>query len=243
MIGHPTVDDQKQFWDWHWQHWKERRTINEWKDKRHEVVLTFLSLLSLDHPRILDLGCGPGWYTEKLAHFGPTTGIDLSEEAIQMAQARFPHIKFISGNLYDLPLPAEHYDVVVSQEVFDHVEDQVEFVRRAAYVLKPKGYLILSCANKFVMDRLQEGEFPAQPNTHIAQYLNIKRLKGLIQPYFRVLRIKSILPIGHRGILKLINSYKVNKILGHLISSRYLDSLKERACLGYQLILLAQKKL
>jgi 2-polyprenyl-3-methyl-5-hydroxy-6-metoxy-1,4-benzoquinol methylase len=238
----PTIDEQRDFWDWHWEHWQERKTINEWKNRRHETILSSLHSLSLEHPRILDLGCGPGWYTESLASFGTTTGVDISEEAIRMAKSRFPNIQFIAGNLYDLPLPTEHFDVVVSQEVFDHVEDQIGFIERVAYFLKPRGYLILSCANKFVMDRLEEGKFPVQPDAHIARYVNRKELKHLIEAHFRFLRVKSILPIGHRGILRLVNSHKINAVLKYVLSSKYLEEMKERLGLGHQLIILAQKK-
>jgi 2-polyprenyl-3-methyl-5-hydroxy-6-metoxy-1,4-benzoquinol methylase len=238
----PAIDDQKRFWDWHWQHWQERRTVNAWKDKRHATILAFLRSLRLDQPMILDLGCGPGWYTEKLAQFGPTTGVDLSEEAISMAKSRFPHITFVAANLYELQLPAARFDVVVSQEVFDHVEDQRAFVGRVATLLKSRGYLILSCTNKFVMDRLREGEFPPQPAAHIAQYLNARELKRLLRTHFRVIRITSVLPMGSRGILRLINSYKLNTLLRYLLPPTQLDALKERGGFGYQLIVLAQKR-
>jgi len=58
-----------------------------------------------------------GLVTERFAQLGPTTGIDLSTEAVATARARCPHITFIAGNVYDSPLPAAHFDVVVSQEV------------------------------------------------------------------------------------------------------------------------------
>src|SRR5262249_49094563 len=116
----PTIDEQKRFWDWHWQHWQDRKTINEWKDRRHDMVVSFVGSLGLDNPLILDVGCGPGWYTNRLSRFGNVTGIDLSEEAIQMAKSRFRHITFIARNVFDDPLPAGHFDVVVSQEVIDH---------------------------------------------------------------------------------------------------------------------------
>src|SRR5262249_4155428 len=90
----PTIDTQKKFWEWHWQHWHDRKTINEWKDKRHERIIHYVSSLRLTRPRILDVGCGPGWYTNQLCQFGSVMGIDLSEEAIGMAKAAFPHIAF-----------------------------------------------------------------------------------------------------------------------------------------------------
>ena len=239
----PTIDRQKQFWDWHWQNWRERKTINSWKERRHELLLSALRSLQLDRPHILDLGCGQGWFAAKLAMFGDTTGIDLSEEGIRDARRRDPHVNFIAGNLYTYPLPFEYYDVIVSQEVVDHVQDQVAFIHRAADVLKPGGYFILSCANKFVIDRVGPDEFPEQPPDHIADYLSLSDLKRLLSARFRVIHARSILPVaGSRGILRLVNSFKVNAALGTFLSPHQVDALKEFAGFGYQLVALAQKK-
>src|SRR5260370_23875962 len=108
---------QKRFRNWHWQHWEDRNTVNEWTHKRNEMVLSFVSSLSLEHPHILDVGCSPGRYMDKLSHFGKVTRIDFSEEAIDTARFRFPHIAFIGRNLYDHSLPVGPFDLVVSQEV------------------------------------------------------------------------------------------------------------------------------
>jgi 2-polyprenyl-3-methyl-5-hydroxy-6-metoxy-1,4-benzoquinol methylase len=242
----PTLDEQSQFWNWHWQHWRERNTINEWKERRHEAILSFLKKLPLRNPQILDLGCGPGWYTKNLALYGEVTGLDLSDDAIKVAQTKYPHITFHAGNLYDFPLPVGHYDVVVAQEVFDHVEDQSIFIDRVSQLLIPHGYLILSCTNKFVMDRLREGAFPSQPSAHIAKYLDMKGLRHILSSSFRVMHIKSIIAIAHlmepRGVVRIINSYKLNHLLNRFISPQRLDSLKVWLGFGYQLIALAQKK-
>src|SRR5688572_19310330 len=139
----PTITEQKNFWNWHWQHWQDRKTVNDWKHRRHDAILSFLGSLGKTNLRILDVGCGPGWYTDKLARFGNVTGLDLSEDAIEMARTRFPHITFIAGNIYDQWLPAEHFDVVVSLEVIDHVEDSLIFLERIERALKPGGHLIL----------------------------------------------------------------------------------------------------
>jgi 2-polyprenyl-3-methyl-5-hydroxy-6-metoxy-1,4-benzoquinol methylase len=237
----PTISEQKNFWDWHWQHWQDRKTINDWKHKRHEAILEFLGSLGKTNLQILDVGCGPGWYTDKLARFGKVTGLDLSEEAIEMAKARFPHITFIAGNIYDQLLPAKHFDVVVSQEVIDHVEDSFKFLERIERALKPGGHLVLSGTNKFVVDRLTEREFPAQPAQHIGRYFTKAQLKNLVRRRFRLLRIRTIIPVGHGGILRIINSHKLNTLLGRLVPRRSIDRAKEFAGLGYQMIVLAQK--
>jgi SAM-dependent methyltransferase len=238
----PSLTEQRRFWDWHWEHWQERRTVNDWKDRRHEAILTTLSSLRVDHARLLDLGCGPGWYTEKLTRFGEVTGIDLSDEAIALARSRYAGITFIAGNLYAVPLAAGYFDVVVAQEVVDHVEDAAAFLERAAYVLKPGGYLVFSAANRFVMNRLAEGEFPPQPSAHISRYRSAGQWKQLLSRRFEVLGIRSILPVvGHRGILRLTNSPRLNGLIGALIGQRRVTALKAWAGLGYTLIVLARK--
>ena len=238
----PRLEDQHRFWNWHWQHWEERRTINDWKDRRHEVVLGFLSSLPLDHPEIIDLGCGPGWYTEKFARFGQVTGVDLSDEAIAMAKVRFPNVTFHAGNLYELPLPAEHYDVVISQEVIDHVEDRVAFLDRATSLLKPGGHLILACNNKFVIDRLSERELPRQPPEHISHFLTVRGWKHLLRSRYRVLRVKTLVSIGSIGILRMVNSSKLNAALNFFLPRHSIEALKEWAGLGYIIVIVARKR-
>lgn len=108
-----------------------------------------LRSLALDRRTILDLGHGPRWYTEKLGHFALTVSVNLSEAAIGIAKTRFPHVLFLAGDLYKLPLPALHFNLVVSQEVFDHVPDQLAFLERAAAVLKLSGLSKTSLSFEF----------------------------------------------------------------------------------------------
>lgn len=55
--------------------------------------------------RILDAGCGPGHWTQFL-HDGhrDVIGIDLAEEFLTAARARYPHLAFRSGSFRELPL-------------------------------------------------------------------------------------------------------------------------------------------
>lgn len=234
--SHPSLADQRRYWN---QRWNRTKIPNEWSLRRGETILTFLRSCSLENPKILDLGCGTGWFTEKLSHVGQATGIDLSESAIALARSQFPHITFLTGNLFEIPVPAKCFDVVVSQEVIAHVEDQEAYLDRAVYVLKRGGYLIVTTANKLVMERL---DWAPEPAGHIEQWLDMKSLRRLLRSGFDVLRTTSILPMGHRGFLRLVNSHKINTALGWLIPRRQLESLKERAGFGYTLIVLAQKK-
>lgn len=237
----PTIEEQRGCWDWHWQNWQGRRAINEWVRKRGERVLQILSSLGLSRPAVLDLGCGMGWFSDELSRFGPVTGIDLSEEAIAQAKANYPHVTFMAGNALTHPLPVGQFDVVVSQEVLAHVDDQARFVRVAAAALRPGGYLIVTTANRFVTGRLGKG-WDDWPREHIERFVDRRGLKRLLSLHFRVLRTTSMIFLGDKGILRWANAPKLNRALSFLLTERGLEALKERAGFGYFLIALAQKK-
>ncbi len=241
LHSHPPIVDQRKFWNDHWQQRQERRTHNAWELRRNQTILELLRSLRLRSPRILDLGCGPGWFTETFAQFGEVTGIDLSDEAIATAAARAPHVHFIAGDLYRTDLPLRHFDVVVSQEVLGHVENQVAYIDRAAAVLRPGGYLLLATPNRFVLDRLGDTAWASYPAQHIDDHVDRHGLRRLLTRRFRVVRMTTILPIGRGGILRLINSVKLTRALAWLISERRLTSFKEWAGFGYQIVVLAQK--
>jgi 2-polyprenyl-3-methyl-5-hydroxy-6-metoxy-1,4-benzoquinol methylase len=238
-LEHPPLELQKE----HWKYWNSRpahpnhcilRPL-----RRAEKILAYLRSLRLERPAILDMGCGTGWFANQLAQFGPTTGIDLCEEAITQAKSHFPEVTFQAGNVFEMALPEEHFDVVVSQEVIAHVPDQSSYLKRAAQVLKPQGYLIVTTPNLFVHKRNYWGPIPPG---HIEQWLTPRGLKRLLQPGFQVLRTTTAVPMGHGGILRLVNSTKLNWALDLLFSPRRIEALKEWAGFGWTQIVLAQKR-
>src|SRR2546428_291662 len=181
---------------------------------------------------------GIGWFRADLARRGRATGIDLSEVAIAQPRTAYPQVRFIAGNLYQATFPAEHFDVVVSQEVVAHVEDPARYLAIIARILKPNGHLIITAANRLVIERWDYGP---DPDAHIKFYLTRRELKGMLRRRFRVLRTTSIIRLGDPGILRLVHSYKLNRALGWLLSSRSVERLKEWAGFGYTLLALAQK--
>jgi len=238
----PTMEEQRQFWNQHWQQWEDRKVLNEWTERRAKEILDLLRGLALERPRILDLGCGRGWFTERLADVGEAHGIDLSPEAIAGARARRPDITYLAGSVYEAPLPKAYFDVVVSQEVIAHVEDQPKYLDLAAEVLKPGGYLIVTTGNKFVMDRLGEVGWYAYPPEHIERELYRGQLRKMLSSRFEVIKHLTIVPIGSRGILRLVNSHKLNSLARRIVPQKKLDAWKERAGLGWQMIVLARSK-
>ena len=242
--GNPSVDAQQEYWD---DRWAVQQSPNMWQQRRADAIMAMLKDLPLDNPRILDLGCATGWMTKMLSELGSAEGVDLSETAIELAKERFPGIRYTAGDLYEIELTSEPVDIVVCQEVIAHVSDQAVLIRRIADVIKPGGYLVISAANKFVMERVRDsdgivGVGDEDPENHIKKWLSMKQLKGLIRDDFNVIDSTSVVPMGHRGWLRIINSHKLNNLMSWLIPQNRLDELKERMGLGYSIIVLGQKK-
>lgn len=234
--GHPVVPREV------WNDWIERniRGANPENIRRGDCVLQFLKSLALSNPNILDVGCANGWLCAELAYFGKVTGIDLANKAITTARSRCPNVSFICGDFLTLDLPTGHFDVVVSVDVIPYVCDQRSFLDRVATVLKPRGYLILICPNKFVWDRTR---FTRQLESKVpVKWLHMQDLKDLLSRHFVALHSETIIPGGNRGILRLINSNKVERTIKTIIHPDNMVKLKEWVGLGKSLVVLAQKR-
>jgi 2-polyprenyl-3-methyl-5-hydroxy-6-metoxy-1,4-benzoquinol methylase len=235
----PSESEQKRYWDDRWSR-SQAEYPHAWARRRGTAILAMLKTLPLQRPRILDMGCGTGWLTQELAEMGEATGVELSEAAVSLARSRYPRATFVAGNVLEMPLPVAHFDVVVSLEVIAHVADQGRYLERAAQVLVPGGHLIISTVNKFVHDRT---DWPEDSPGHIRQWLDRGSFRRLLGRHgFRVLQMTSVIPMGHHGILRLVNSEKLNALLRRVIPEPTIEGLKERAGLGWTLVALAQSR-
>ncbi len=101
--------------------------------------------------RILDVGCGSGEYLELMANLGwNVLGTDISEAAV--SAARVKRLPVMIGNLSDLNLPDEHYDVITLWDVLEHLHTPIETLSKVWRLLKPEGLLMIGLPN---IDSLQ----------------------------------------------------------------------------------------
>lgn len=98
--------------------------------------------------KILDVGCGNGYITSRLAELGHSVvGIDVSQDGIDIARSTYPHIQFYACSLYESKykeLVDGFLDCVISIEVMEHLYYPRSLFRMSYQLLKPGGYLIVS---------------------------------------------------------------------------------------------------
>ncbi|MCZ7548128.1 MAG: class I SAM-dependent methyltransferase [Anaerolineales bacterium] len=87
--------------------------------------------------RVLENGCGVGMYVEKLAALGGTVfGLEYDFARAAEARTRSPRILNAAGER--LPFPSESFDLILSHEVLEHVQDDREAAREMIRVLYPR---------------------------------------------------------------------------------------------------------
>lgn len=188
--------------------------------------------------RILDVGCGIGWLCERLARYGAVTGTDMTQSSLDKARARLQQVEFICGDFFEVALPEGAFDVVTSLEVLSHVADQPAFMTRIASLLKPGGLLILSTQNRPVFERWSA--VPAPDPSQIRQWVDHRDLRTLLAPHFQDIEIRSVFPVGDRGLLRFVNSVKLNGILQRVVRRDTVQRWKESAMLGGTLMAFAR---
>ena len=230
----PSIAEQARYWD----EWnaaaREDRALNAASLRQAHAVEGLVAELGRSDLSIIDVGCGTGWLCERLSRHGTVTGTDMVETVLDRARQRWPRVRFICGNIFDLDLPPASFDVVVSLEVLSHVDDQPAFMSRLASLLKPGGRLVLATQNRPIYERWRAvaEAHPAQ----VRRWVNAKELRALMSPHFRDVRVTSLCPVGDQGFLRIVNSPKLNDALGVAVPKATLERMKERLLLGNTLL-------
>jgi SAM-dependent methyltransferase len=101
------------------------------------------------YPAILDAGCGSGVFSYELAKRHPeakVTGVELEPDLVARAneiakRAHLSNCSFQEGDVTKLDFE-DQFDLVVSVDNFEHVEDDVAAMRTLLHALHPGGRLV-----------------------------------------------------------------------------------------------------
>lgn len=118
--------------------------------RRMEVLIDeFLSPMMLQGKSVLDVGCGPGFFSERLVRRGArVTACDLGPSLVERTAARAGCDGVVADALaLTTEFGCDRFDVVVCSECIEHTPAPAAAVKELIGVLAPGGYLALSTPN------------------------------------------------------------------------------------------------
>lgn len=218
--------------------------------------------LTLERKRMLDIGCGYGGLTKVIADalgFKEVFGVDLDDQRLAIAENRSIITTKMNLERDHLPFPSNHFELVTSFGVLEHLKFYDNLINEAHRVLKKNGLFLISTTNLASWVNRLTLLFGYQPrNLEISK----QGIFGVNRIYYKV--YVSTCPIGHisgatyyalKGLLEaygfsvvkdfgggvvLSPDFKSNTITGKL--AMFLDSIfSTKASLSIRLFILAKK--
>ena len=135
------------------------------QDRRLNLIRQFAPL---EGARILDIGCGLGVYVRKFREFSDRVfGIDIDRQRLIEGARSTPGLMLSASET--LPFRDAAFDVVVLNEVIEHVRDDRATLAEALRVVRPGGHIAIYAPNRlfpfethgiYIGDRFVFGNVP-----------------------------------------------------------------------------------
>jgi SAM-dependent methyltransferase len=112
-----------------------------------DQTLALMDLQPSDH--VLDLGCGTGWASRRMARIvtaGEVVGLDVADEMLRRAEqtsSGVKNVRYVWGSAESIPAPDSHFSKVLSVESFYYYADQGKALDELLRVLAPEGKLFI----------------------------------------------------------------------------------------------------
>lgn len=101
--------------------------------------------------KVFDAGCGSGQYLIGLLESGADAwGIEYFEERVREFRTLYPHFanRISCGDIEKIAFPENYFDIVLLNEVLEHVPNVMNCLVEIKRVLKPDGHLVIFSPNR-----------------------------------------------------------------------------------------------
>ena len=190
--------------------WQRARELSIERGKLvHSIINRVVKAEGL---KILDLGSGEGGTTKVFLKNNFVVSFDLSYNRLQR-QKNYPGfaigmtgMKFVNGNTLHLPFLEKFFDLIIIQDVIEHLTDIQVFYEEIKRVLKQNGTIYLGTPNK-----LSIFNFISDPHFGLPVISILKR--NTIKKYFlRYFRKKDYY---RKDIAQLLSLKEITKLFGN----------------------------
>lgn len=128
--------------------WAAAGRGDEMEDHHSDITDQTLPLMDLQAAdRVLDLGCGTGWASRRMAKVaGEVVGLDVADEMLRRAEktsSAFKNIRYVWGSAESIPTADNYFSKVLSVESFYYYADQGKALDELRRVMAPGGKLFI----------------------------------------------------------------------------------------------------
>jgi len=161
----------------------------------YRLYLDLLAALDSPGKRLLDIGCGAGFFLKAAASSGwEAGGTEISEVGAEYART-VTEVPVSRGKLEDLKMPAQDYDVVTMLDLLEHLFEPLSTLREVHRIMKTGAVLIISTPDVQSLSRRFLGPAWAvlSPAEHQC-YFSAKTLsRALRQTGFQLIGLQNLL--------------------------------------------------
>ena len=145
--------------------------------------------------RVLEIGCGEGAFSASIAGATEKWGVEPNTAAAQIAAGRLDHVLTGRFDTVSDQLPRQHFDLVVCNDVIEHMEDHDRFLQDIRAYIAEGGVLVGSVPNirnyKILFDLLFLGDWRYQDSgimdrTHLRFFTQSSLRRSLVQAGYRI---------------------------------------------------------
>jgi len=134
--------------------------------------------------RLLDIACGDGIFRRYMPSSYSYTGADFSERPLRRAKRYFPG-RYCRADLNHLPFATGSFDVAVSFQTFQYLENPQLALAELSRVLRPNGLLLLTVPNRLTP------KYRNRPPAFQVHTFDCEYLTELLSPYFAIRSIEA----------------------------------------------------
>ena len=186
--------------------------------------------------RLLDVGCGNGFYLSLMRTLGwDVAGVEVDSQAIAVCRAQ--GLSVFPGTLEEARFPDDSFDVITMNHVIEHVSNPLALLQECYRILSPGGYVAIVTPNvKSLAYRLfRESWFHLDPPRHLCLFHSTTLRKCVQAAGFRVIRAYT----WSQMVMYIYDHSRQIRLHGKVVSQVTRPSIRARAFAGLEKLLVA----
>lgn len=183
--------------------------MNEYFEHKREELKPFIPNKSNQAQKVLEIGCGYGGFLENFDYLVEYWGVEPNQQAFEISNQKL--FKVYHGIYDDVEdqLPNGYFDLVVCNDVIEHMIDHDEFFEKIKSKLAPNGHILMSIPNVRYLLNMKEllihqdwqyKDAGILDRTHLRFFTKKSLMRTLKQHNYEILSIEGI-----NGINKISN--------------------------------------